>query len=106
MQINLKFELSDFDTFKSFEKSVKSQLGDRIYVGTSSLCLYFDYPKDLAAMLKPYPPKKQLEFVLESSCPDEKKKKKCGGSFNWKNKMRIASSYRSESFPPHHQNVA
>jgi hypothetical protein len=69
MKLELKFKETDFDSFRSFEKAVKKQLGDKIYVGTNSLCLYFDYPKELVEMLRPYPPTKQLEFVLESSNP-------------------------------------
>lgn len=69
MKLELKFNESDFDSFKSFEKSVKKQLGNKVYVGTNSLCLYFDYTKELSDMLRPYPQTKQLEFVLESSTP-------------------------------------
>lgn len=69
MKLELKFNESDFDSFKSFEKSVKKQFGNKVYVGTNSLCLYFDYPKELVDMLRPYPQTKQLEFVLESSTP-------------------------------------
>lgn len=69
MVVNLKFEKSDFDSMRSFEKSVQQQLGNNIYVGTDSLCLYFDYPKELKDMLRPYPPKEQLEFTLTSSHP-------------------------------------
>lgn len=69
MKVTLKFEEKDFMNMRSFEKAVKKQLGPRVYVGTDSLCFYFDYPKELVAMLRPYPEKVQLEFDLESSCP-------------------------------------
>ena len=67
MTINLKFNPEDFNSFKSFEKAVQKQLGNNIYVGTDSLCLYFDYPKELAAQLRPFAANKQLEFELISS---------------------------------------
>jgi len=75
MKVHLTFEKSDFADFRTFEKAVKRQLDSNVYVGTNSLCLYFDYPKELCEMLRPFPPSEQLEFDLESSCPDERKKK-------------------------------
>ncbi len=69
MKLNLTFEKSDFLNFKAFEKSVQKQLGNNVYVGTNSLCLYFDYPKEMVSMLRPYPENPQLEFELESSRP-------------------------------------
>lgn len=69
MKLNLKFEKRDFQNLREFEKAVQKQVGNQCYVGTNSICLYFDYPPELAAMLKPYPPKEQLEFELESSKP-------------------------------------
>lgn len=73
MKVMLTFNESDFEGFRNFEKSVKKQLGNNVYVGTDSLCLYFDYPKELRDMLRPFPPKTQLEFELESSLPDKQK---------------------------------
>ena len=67
MKLKLQFNENDFHDMRSFEKAVKKQLGDKVYVGTDSLCFYFDYTKELKGMLKPYPPVKQLEFELESS---------------------------------------
>jgi hypothetical protein len=72
MKLHLTFEKSDFDNLRAFEKAVERQLGGNVYVGTNSLCLYFDYPKELTAMLRPFPPSEQLEFDLESSKPDRK----------------------------------
>lgn len=66
MKVILHFELKDFNNFKLFEKSVKNQLGQNCYVGTDSLCLYFDYPKELKEMLRPYPPETNLNFLLDS----------------------------------------
>lgn len=88
MNVKLTFSQNDFNSLKDFEKSVKRQLGNNIYVGTNSMCLYFDYPKELCAMLRPPQgnayldaeklnellTKEQLEFNLESSVPDEKRK--------------------------------
>ena len=72
MKLQLKFEEADFADMRSFEKAVKRQLGNNVYVGTDSLCLYFEYPKKMWAMLRPNPEEKQLEFELESSLPDKK----------------------------------
>jgi len=74
MKLNLKFEDADFESMKTFEKAIKRQTGNTVYVGTDSLCVFFDFPKKLSAMLRPFPSEKQFEFELESSCPDEKKK--------------------------------
>ena len=74
MKLHLTFEEKDFVSLREFDKAVKKQLGNRVYVCGDYLCLYFDYPKELAAMLRPFPTVKQLEFDLESSLPDEKKK--------------------------------
>jgi hypothetical protein len=70
MKLNLKFEERDFENMKSFEKAVKKQLGPNVYVGTDSLCFYFDYTKELVQRLRPYSPNNQLEFDLESSLPN------------------------------------
>jgi hypothetical protein len=70
MEINLKFAEKDFDSMKSFQSAVQKQLGNNVYVGTDSLCLYFDFPKQLVAMLRPMPKDVQLEFTLKSSKPD------------------------------------
>lgn len=72
MKLNLKFEEKDFENMRAFEKAVKKQLGNNVYVGTNNLCFFFEYPKELTAMLRPFPPNKQLEFELESSLPDQK----------------------------------
>ena len=72
MTLNLKFEEKDFATLRTFDKAVKAQLGPNVYVGTNSLCFYFDYPPALVAMLRPYPEKVQLEFVLESTVINSK----------------------------------
>lgn len=72
MKVSLKFEEKDFETLRTFEKAVKRQLGNNVYVGTDSLCLYFDYPQELVARLRPLYHGTQLEFELESSLPDKK----------------------------------
>ncbi len=72
MKLNLKFEEKDFENMRAFDKAIKRQLGNNVYTGTNSLCLYFEYPKELAAMLRPNPENKQYEFDLESSLPDAK----------------------------------
>lgn len=69
MEVNLKFEEKDFKSFRDFEKAVKKQLGNNVVVMSDSMCVYFDYPKPLLAMLRPFPPQVQLEFKLESSVP-------------------------------------
>jgi hypothetical protein len=72
MTLNLKFEEKDFDTMRTFEKAVKRQLGENLYVGTNSLYFFFDFPKELVARLRPLYRGNQLEFELESSLPDAK----------------------------------
>jgi hypothetical protein len=73
MKLQLKFEEKDYENMRAFDRAVKRQLGNNVYVGTNSLCFYFEYPKELCEMLRPFPSQKQMEFELESSCPDEKK---------------------------------
>jgi hypothetical protein len=72
MKVTLKFEETDFENMRVFEKAVKKQLGNNVYVGTNNLCFFFEYPKELVAMLRPMPSQVQLEFELESSLPDQK----------------------------------
>jgi len=69
MELTLKFEPKDFESFKTFEKSVSRQVGNHIYVGSDSMCVYFDYPAALKEMLRPFPKTPQLEFNLVSSKP-------------------------------------
>jgi hypothetical protein len=71
MKLQLKFESTDFESLRTFEKAVRRQLGSATYVGSDSLCFYFDYPKQLSAQLRPFHPEPtQMEFELESSLPD------------------------------------
>jgi hypothetical protein len=72
MKLTLTFEEKDFETMRTFDKAVKRQLGPNVYVGTDNLCFFFDYPKELAARLRPMYHGNQLEFELESSLPDAK----------------------------------
>jgi len=75
MKLHLTFSEADFESMRAFDKAVKRQLGPNVYVGTDSLCFYFDLPKGLSAMLRPFAPKAangQYEFDLESSLPDAK----------------------------------
>ncbi len=71
--INLKFVPGDFDNFRSFEKAVIKQLGNTAYVGTENVCLYFEYPKELKELLRPFPKFNQLEFKLVSERAELKK---------------------------------
>lgn len=73
MQVQLKFQDSDFETHRKFEAAVKRQLGNNVYVGSDSLCLYFDFTKELSARLRPFAPKGEIDVTLESSLPDAKK---------------------------------
>jgi len=84
MKLHLTFEEKDFENMRAFEKAVKRQLGNDVYVGANSVCFYFDFPKELSAMLRPFAPgpgshpnklaseKCPFEFDLESSLPDAK----------------------------------
>jgi hypothetical protein len=66
MKVLLSFKPTDFATLRTFSTACEKQLGKNCYAGTDSLCIYFDYPKELKAMLRPYPPKEQLQFELSS----------------------------------------
>jgi hypothetical protein len=66
MKLHLAFKESDFSNLRSFEKAIQKQLGTNVYVGTDSLCVFVEYPKELKDMLRPYPQKVQLEFDLGS----------------------------------------
>lgn len=52
--MKLLFEVTakDLETFRKFQDSVNKQLGN-VYVGTNSACVYFDYPPELVALLRP-----------------------------------------------------
>lgn len=65
--LSLTFKPSDFSSLRDFDSAVKRQLNKMVYVDRHYVALYFDYPKELVDMLRPYPPKEQLEFDLESS---------------------------------------
>jgi len=70
VKFTLNFNQEDFRSFRDFEKAMARQLGNTVYVGTDSCCLFFEYPPALHAMLRPYPnQKKQLEFELVSTKP-------------------------------------
>jgi len=76
MKLHLTFEEKDFENLRAFDKAVKRQLGPNVYVSGNSLCFYFDYPPQLVDQLRPFAPNpQQMEFELDSSCPDEKKGK-------------------------------
>lgn len=66
MKFLVEFKKEDFSSMRDFTKAVQKQLGNNCYVGTDSLCLYFDYPKELRDMLRPNPPHEQLIFELGS----------------------------------------
>lgn len=74
MKLHLTFTEADFENMRAFDKAVKRQLGPNVYVGSDSLCFYFDFPKELSARLRPFAPKVegQMEFDLDSSLPDAK----------------------------------
>jgi hypothetical protein len=73
MKLHLTFDKADFENMRAFDKAVKRQLGPNVYVGSDSLCFYFDFPKELSAQLRPFAPQaEQFEFDLESSLPDKK----------------------------------
>ena len=52
MKVILQFEEKDFDSLREFGKALERQCG-KTYAGTDSFCVYFDYPKELSAMLRP-----------------------------------------------------
>ena len=52
MKVTLTFEKKDFATLRKFGEAVEKQCG-KTYVGSDSLCWYFDYPPSLSALLRP-----------------------------------------------------
>ena len=69
--MNLSFKPKDFKDFKSFERAVKAQMGERTYVGTDSMIIYVEYPAELKAMIRPFPAQEQYEFSFTvSKCSD------------------------------------
>jgi hypothetical protein len=89
MKLTLTLTKKDLESLRSLESAVKRQYGN-VYVGTNNFCVYFDYPKELCALLRPAPgntfldsaPLKELltkldsgetlNFEVESSLPDKK----------------------------------
>ncbi len=69
MTINLKFDKKDFQDMRTFEASIKRQLGPHVYVGTDNLCFFFYYPPALVNQLRPFSKETQLEFELQSTTP-------------------------------------
>ena len=69
MKVTLTFEKKDFDTLRKFGEAVERQCG-KTYVGTDSFACYFDYPPELAALLRPSQAgsekSKELRAKLES----------------------------------------
>lgn len=64
MKIKLELTESDFKDFRSFEKALKKRFGENTYVGTDSLVFSVEYPKELKAMLRPYPETPTYQFEL------------------------------------------
>jgi hypothetical protein len=52
MKLLIEFEQKDFETFRKFQDSLNRQLGNT-YAGTNSAVVYFDYPPELVALLRP-----------------------------------------------------
>jgi hypothetical protein len=65
VEFTLKLKPADFKDFKTFSRAVNAQLGENVYVGTDMMVVPVYYSKELAAMLRPYPPQEQFEFKLE-----------------------------------------
>lgn len=52
MKVLLELSEKDFENMRALDKSANRQLGN-VYVGTNSMCVYFDYPNALAGLLRP-----------------------------------------------------
>ena len=77
MKIKLQFEQADFDSFATFEKSITNQIPYPVYTGTDNLIIFtpkishfYEFPKVLAKMLRPFPEEQKYAFELN---PDPKK---------------------------------
>ena len=95
MTLVLKFEEKDFDTLRSFEASVRRQLGKNVYVGSDSLCFYFDYPPELCALLRPFSGNSYYE---KDKVVDEKRKAKLEDL--WKQLETTQLEFKFESSLP------
>jgi hypothetical protein len=62
LSVSLKFTPKELEDFRGFEKAMKRQLGSDTYVGTDHCVVVIEYPKELKAMLRPFPEKLQYEF--------------------------------------------
>ena len=52
MKLLVEVEQKDFATFRKFQDPLNRQLGN-VYVGTNSMAVYFDFPPELVALLRP-----------------------------------------------------
>jgi hypothetical protein len=59
--VKLTLTPNDFKDFRSFERAMKKAFGELTYVGTDSMVIHVDYPKELKAMLRPYGAEKQAD---------------------------------------------
>jgi hypothetical protein len=62
--MNIQFQPKDFKTFRSFQEAMAKVFGDTAYIGTNHAVVVVEYSKELAAMLRPFPPSEEYEFVI------------------------------------------
>jgi hypothetical protein len=52
MKLLVELSEKDFENMRAFDKALNNQLG-AVYCGTNSMSVYFDYPPELCALLRP-----------------------------------------------------
>jgi len=75
--VKLTFNEKDFKSRRDFDNGVARQMDKTATVLSSAfgwcVAYHFDYPKELMAMLQPFPKEPKFDFELESSVPEPKK---------------------------------
>lgn len=65
MKLNLSFKEEDFFTLSTVEDAIRKQLGNNVYVGSQSLCVYLYFPANFADVFHSAP--ETYECELKSS---------------------------------------
>lgn len=79
--MKLLLKPKDIRSIKEFEATVKSQFNERTHVQMNHCVMLVNYSKELADMLRPFPPQESGEFELQqcqkcktlflgTKCPD------------------------------------
>jgi hypothetical protein len=73
-EVAVTFTEKDFSEFRKFQNKMNVVFGEGAYVGTSYAGVHLNYSPTLFAMLRPFPPTKEYNFVVKFlPCLDCKK---------------------------------